>query len=203
MKGFVFTELFNLVENKFGYKTLQNTIKRSNVPNNGVYVSGGYYTIEELNSLVLALSEETGIPAQELLFLYGRHLFSILIKSYSFFADGKKSPIEFMASVDEYIHVEVRKLHPNAELPSFKIESQTEDSIVLIYESKRGLEAFAKGMMFGCADFYNTVIDVQYTPMDRPNTSRFVVKLIKGAVPEPKSEFEKKATPSFFKRLFG
>lgn len=203
MKGFVFTEFLDLVETKYGFKVLQSMIKRANLPNDGIYASGGYYPFKEMDDLVHALSSETNIPVPELYFMYGRHLFTMLMKSFPHFAKGKNTPIEFMATVDNYIHVEVRKLYPNVELPTFDTESQTEDTIVLIYESKRNMEPFAKGMMFGCADYYNAVIDVQYAPTDKPNVSRFVVKHLKEAVPENLEAIDKKVTLSFLKRLFG
>ena len=212
MKGIVFTELLDMVEAKFGHKTLQNTIKNANLPHNGIYVAGGYYPFEELAGIVVSLSKETKIPMPDLLFAYGHHLFSVLIKGYPQFAEGKKNPLEFMESIDNYIHVEVRKLYPDAELPHFHVEHKDEEKIILIYDSPRRLENLAHGLMMGCSDYYKQPLDIQFAPAPEvsPTAVRFHVALAKEA---PKSttsattsttqaQPEAKGLWGFLKRLF-
>ena len=43
--------------------------------------------------------------------------------------------------------VQVKKLYPDAELPSFKILERTEQSLTMIYSSSRGLYALAHGLI--------------------------------------------------------
>jgi hypothetical protein len=208
MKGIVFTELLDMVEAKFGHSTLQNTIKTANLGHDGVYVAGGYYPFEELAGIVVALSKVTNVPVPDLLFAYGRHLFGVLIKGYPQFAEGKKTPLDFMESIDNYIHVEVRKLYPDAELPKFHVESKTNDKIIILYESPRRLENLAHGLMVGCADYYNQPLDIQYAPAPEisEHTVRFQVALAKGhsspTTSMPTAKPEKKGFWDFLKKLF-
>lgn len=179
MKGIVFSEFLELVENRFGYDMVDTIIENANLPHNGIYVSGGTYPHTEMVSLVVALSKESEIPVDKLLQIYGEHLFGRLISLYPTLADGKKTPFEFMAGIDNYIHVEVRKLYPDAELPKFITVDYSEDSIVLDYISERGMQDFGVGLMKGCAVFYKTELAIRYEKVEDADvpTFRFYVNL--------------------------
>jgi hypothetical protein len=180
MKGIVFSEFFELVENLFGYEMVETIISKANLPHNGIYVSGGTYPHEEMRALSAALSAETGSSEKDLLIEYGKHLFGRLLKIYPMLAEGKKTPVEFMSSIDNYIHVEVLKLYPDAELPKFDTVEVGEDFIILDYRSKRQMQPFAVGLMYGCSEFYGQKIDVRYEDIfvNGAATTRFFVKLI-------------------------
>ena len=179
MKGIVFTELMEMVENVFGFDVLDNVIEKSNLENDGIFVAGGTYPHSELVKIVVALSEETKMEVPALLQAYGKHLFGRLIGLYPQFAEGKNNPLEFIASVDGIIHIEVRKLYPDAELPEFHTISHEEDTLVVDYVSGRKMEDFAIGLMLGCSDHYKQEIDIQHEPVadKEEHTIRFTIKL--------------------------
>ena len=52
MKGVVFTELLEMVEQKFGYQTVESIIQKSEWPNKGAYTSIGTYNFSEIGALV-------------------------------------------------------------------------------------------------------------------------------------------------------
>jgi len=83
MKGIVFTEFLDLVEDKFGFEMVDTIINNSNLPSNGSYTAVGTYSFSEMLSLLTNLNKETGIPVNDLLLLYGEHFFSVVEKSYS------------------------------------------------------------------------------------------------------------------------
>jgi Haem-NO-binding len=49
---------------------------------------------------------------------FGKHLFGRFVCNYPQFFGGINSALTFLANIEGYIHVEVRKLYPDAELPS-------------------------------------------------------------------------------------
>lgn len=55
MKGLVFTELLEYVENNFGFDMADKIIEDSNLENDGAYTQAGNYPFEELIKLVNAL----------------------------------------------------------------------------------------------------------------------------------------------------
>lgn len=174
MKGIVFTELLEMVEDKFGFDMAESIIEQANLPHDGMYVASGTYPHQELVSIVVALSKASELPVPTLLNVYGKHLFGRLISMYPVFAEGKNNPLEFINSVHDIIHVEVRKLYPDAELPDFKTISFNDNELVIDYISHRQMEEFAVGLMEGCAAHYQQEIDIQKSIVE--GTEKYTVR---------------------------
>lgn len=159
MKGIVFTEFLELVETKFGIKTVQDIIDTCNLKTGGVYTSVGTYDHKEMFQMVGKLSELKDIPVPELLQIYGAFFFQVLSKSYPQFMD-KSDLFTFLESIDRYIHPEVLKLYPDAELPKFTATQTSTNEMSLIYESSRKMSDFAIGLIKGAAEYYNRRIKI-------------------------------------------
>ena len=121
MKGMVFTEFIELVEDNFGFETSDYIITESNLKSNGVYTSVGTYDFHEMVSLLINLEKKTEIPINQLLETFGSHLFFRFVSLFPQFIDKEKSFYDFVSEIDNYIHIEVKKLYPDAELPDFEI----------------------------------------------------------------------------------
>ncbi|TVZ57932.1 heme-NO-binding protein [Flavobacteriaceae bacterium MAR_2010_105] len=147
MKGIVFTEFLELVENKFGLEVVDEIIEKSNLPSQGVYTSIGTYDFSEMLALLKHLSEKTKISIDNLLLVYAEHFFDVLAASYPTLIAKYKDPIEMLASIENHIHVEVQKIYPDAELPTFEIQKRTENSLIMIYRSSRAMYYFGLGLM--------------------------------------------------------
>ena len=156
MKGIVFTEFLDLVEDKFGLEVVDEIIEKSNLPSKGVYTSIGTYAFSEMLSLLQHLSINTGIDIDSLLLVYAEHFFSVLKKSYPGLIESYKEPIEMLASIENHIHVEVRKIYPDAELPSFEVLERTQNSIIMIYKSSRAMHHFGLGLMNKTFEHFNS-----------------------------------------------
>ena len=78
MKGIVFTEFLELVEDKFGLEMLDKIINASNLESGGVYTSVVTYKFSEMLQLLQHLSANTGISIDDLLLVYAEHFFSVL-----------------------------------------------------------------------------------------------------------------------------
>lgn len=163
MKGVVFTQFLEMVEDKFGFDASDEMIEKSGV--NGVYTQAGNYPPSELFDMVKALSQITGVSVEDLVFTYGEHLFEVLIKIYPEPIKAYNSSFEFISHVEQVVHPEVKKLYPDSDLPSFELVSKDENCLKIIYKSTKPLMDFAKGLMVGCAKHYGENIEVSY---DRP-----------------------------------
>ena len=75
MKGVVFTEFLEMVEDRFSPEMADRIIEGAKLPSGGVYTTVGTYDHGEMIQLVSCLSEETGIPSAELVRSFGMHLF--------------------------------------------------------------------------------------------------------------------------------
>lgn len=159
MKGVVFTEFIELVEELYSPEVADRVITRVDSPSGGAYTSVGTYPFEEMVSLVSGVSEEVGTPVPELLTIFGKMLFvQFGVKFPEMFVAAKDS-FDFLEKVDGIIHVEVRKLYPDAELPGFEVDRVDPDTLVMVYSSPRSMSDFGAGLMQGCfAHFGETVV---------------------------------------------
>ena len=132
MKGIVFTEFLDLVEEKFGLEMVDKIILSSDLESEGVYTSVGTYSFSEMLQLLQHLSKNTGISIDNLLLVYAEHFFNVIKQSYPGLLETYKDPIEMLSSIENHIHIEVRKIYPDAELPTFEVIEKTENSLVWI-----------------------------------------------------------------------
>tara|TARA_R110002072_G_scaffold209497_5_gene367140 strand:- start:12619 stop:13158 length:540 start_codon:yes stop_codon:yes gene_type:complete len=156
MKGIVFTEFLDLVEEKFGLEMVDEIITKSDLESGGVYTSIGTYSFSEMLQLLQHLSAKTNISIDNLLLIYGEHLFAVLGNSYPGLLETYSDPIEMLASIEDHIHIEVRKIYPDAELPTFIVEERTKNSLVMIYKSSRAMHHFGLGLMNKTFEYFNS-----------------------------------------------
>ncbi len=167
MKGIVFTELLAMVEQAHGFDMVDTIIENSDLPSGGVYTAVGTYSHTEAVALVVALSEETGVPIPDLLKAFGYYLFQSLAKSYPAFVERSSDPLGFLEQVESYIHVEVRKLYPDAELPEFECSRpNSPDELHMIYKSGRHLEDLCEGLIKGSLDHFKAKADIQRSKLE-------------------------------------
>ena len=150
MKGVVFTEFLQLVEEKFGYEMVDSVLLKACPANHGAYTSVGTYDCQELIDMVVALSEKVDIATPELVKAFGKYLFGKFTSGYSEQISGFTTSFELLEKVEDYIHVEVRKLYPGAELPTFSYQRPDENTLVMTYQSNRPFADLCEGLIEEC-----------------------------------------------------
>lgn len=160
MKGVVFTEFLDFVAATHGSDLVDDIIEDSELPSGGAYTSVGTYPYTEMQSLVIALAKRTNAGVPELLMGFGRHLGHRFAVVFPDFFKARSCLFDFIESVDNHIHVEVHKLYPDAELPSFKIHSRNCTSMEFDYRSCRQLSALAEGLVHGASDYFGEKISL-------------------------------------------
>lgn len=160
MKGIIFSEFLDLVEDKFGLEVVDKIIMQSNLESGGIYTSVGTYKFSEMLQLLQHLSAHTSISIDDLLLVYAEHFFSVIEDSYPGLLATYKDPIEMISSIENHIHVEVRKIYPDAELPTFQVIEKTETSLVLIYKSSRAMHHFGLGLMNKTFAHFNSTASI-------------------------------------------
>lgn len=161
MKGIVFTELLELVEDKFGSEVVDVIIEKAQLPNAGAYTAVGTYDHSELIRLVQQLSELANVDFGELVKVFGEYLFDRLVSNYPMFLDGMDSAEQMLRSVHDIIHVEVKKLYPEAELPSFAYNTHADGRLIMHYQSSRGFADLAEGLILGCAKHFKESAEIE------------------------------------------
>ncbi|WP_272022262.1 heme NO-binding domain-containing protein [Olleya namhaensis] len=176
MKGIVFTEFLELVEEKFGLEMVDNIITNSTLESEGIYTAVGTYSFSEMLQLLTHLSENTGISIDNLLLVYAEHFFSVIENSYPGLLATYKDPIEMISSIENHIHVEVRKIYPDAELPTFEVVEKTENSLIMIYTSSRAMHHFGLGLMNKTFAHFNSTATIDLQKIKEDGTEvRFVI----------------------------
>ena len=179
MKGIVFREFISLVETQFSLETADHIIAASHLSSDGAYTTVGTYPHQEMVELVTHLSEATKISVKDLLHHFGRHLFQRFSEIHPEFVKTQASAFELLRRLDGHIHVEVRKLYIDAELPAFDYEVLNDDAMVFIYRSHRKLADFAHGLIQGCVEHFGESMQIERTdlPDDEDGAhTRFILK---------------------------
>ncbi|MFZ4635582.1 MAG: heme NO-binding domain-containing protein [Saprospiraceae bacterium] len=177
MKGVVFTEFFDLVEEKFGYEMVDKIIGESQLESGGVYTSVGTYDHREMGQLVGRLSQHSGVQQSDLLKAFGHHLFGVFQKNYGIFFQNASTAFDFLSGIEHYIHVEVKKLYPDAELPRFDVVRDGDQRMEMVYRSERSMSDLALGLIEATLLHYKEEADIERAFMDEAGTEvRFILQ---------------------------
>ncbi len=160
MKGVVFVGFFELVEKEFGYEMVDKLIDSCELSTDGAYTSVGTYPHSEMVSLVTKLSEFTELPVPVLLKTYAKYFGKAHLRKYAAFYDNAPDTFAFLESIHDHIHVEVKKLYPDAELPHFSSNRISESTLELVYTSSRKMSDFAEGLIEDTALYYGEHVDI-------------------------------------------
>jgi Haem-NO-binding len=173
MKGMVFTEFLDMVETKFSADMMDDILEETSLASGGAYTAVGNYNHEELVEMVLALSRRSGIPATDLIKIFGRHLFTVFSKNFSMFFENVPDAFTFLYGIEEIIHAEVIKLYPDAELPTFQCKRDA-NKLYLTYHSHRHFADLAEGLILGSSDYFGEAFTIQRDELDE-NTTLFTL----------------------------
>lgn len=173
MKGVVFTEFVEMVEETFSPELLDEVFDCVELASGGAYTSVGTYDHNELLQLVGELSRQTNVAVPELVNSFGHYLLKRFVEGFPQFFDGVNNAFEFLESVDNHIHVEVRKLYADAELPRFKVRRVKDDELEMVYISERPFADLAQGLIEATAVHFGNEICLERIGPDEANRIRF------------------------------
>ncbi len=154
LKGVVFTEFYEFVETEFSPVFLQETINSVPLSTNGVYTATGTYPCQELVLITETIAQKSGLAMPGLLKAFGRYMFKYFTITAPEHFKAANNSYDFMTRVENVIHLEVRKLYPDAELPNFDFIERSDKHYVMTYTSARQLGDFCEGLMLATLDYY-------------------------------------------------
>ena len=177
MKGIVFTEFLDFVAARHGDDMVDDIIDASHLPSGGAYTSVGTYGHGEMVDLCTALAERTNQPPAALIRDFGSQLSDTFAREHPAFFRRAACYFDFLESVEAHIHVEVLKLYPDAELPSFRVQERTASRLVMEYRSPRRMSALAEGLIGGSARQFGVEARIATHVIDDDATS-FVIEVV-------------------------
>ena len=155
MKGFIFTNFIEFVETNHGLEMVDEMITNCNLPSQGIYSSFSSYEFDELVSLLTFVSQKTKVNPEILLEKFGVFVFPYLIGKHSYIIENFDNPIDLIGGIENHIHIEVKKLYNDADLPTFRVVEKTTKKLTIIYNSSKGLTFFAIGLMKETLNHFN------------------------------------------------
>lgn len=179
MKGIVFTEFLGFVGARYGEDAVDDIIGACQLASGGAYTSVGTYDHAEVFALCQALSKSTGEPVADLIRDFGAQLSSTFAKGHPDFFARCNHFFDFLESIEAYIHKAVRKLYPDAELPTFTVHQRCPTRLVLDYASPRRMGTLAEGLIVGSADRFGVQALVRAESLDGGDGQRvrFVIDM--------------------------
>lgn len=156
MKGIVFNLLAEVVQRKLGEETWDMLLDTAQLE--GAYTSLGSYSDEELMKLVAVASEALKMSPTAIVHWFGLHALPLMAEKYPQFFQGHLTTRSFLLTLNDIIHPEVLKLYPGAETPEFSYDLTSEEVLVMEYQSRRKMCAFAEGLIEGAAAFYGETV---------------------------------------------
>lgn len=178
MKGIILSEFVEFLEISLGPDKAQIVINKAGVDSGGAYSRVGQYDYQELIQLLTQAAAETEIEASELVNQFSHHLFMVFKRDYNLFFEGVDSAAQMLTQIDNHIHVEVKKLYPDAELPKFEYV-KTGNHLVLDYSSPRPLAAVAHALVMACIKYFGdreTLVSSEVA--DDQCSAKFVIEIV-------------------------
>lgn len=160
MKGTIFVELISMAEGAFGEDVVDQVLDQTDLENDGAFTAVGNYPCSELVKIVMAFSDHSGISPTDLQRKFGHWMMSHFVDNYAEFFAQKTDSFSLLEAVDGEIHVEVKKLYPEAELPVFSTHRISDQHLEMTYSSPRPLVEFCHGMIEACLDRYDQVAKI-------------------------------------------
>ena len=178
MKGVIFNLLESLIVDKFGDEILEEIYAEAHfsadVPPFGGPES---YPDSDWFAMATLLSEKMNLPVDDLVYELGKYMFPVLADRYPVFLDNLRSPLEFLKSVNDVIHVEVDKLFEQSNPPLIKVEDVNHNKARLRYYSERKLCKLVEGLLDGVADYFGQKISYSHQQCMRDGARECILHL--------------------------
>ncbi len=180
MRGLVFTEFLDFVDQTAGPEMVEDMIAACDLASGGAYTTVGNYPHDEFLTMLAFLHRATGQNVSEMVMGFGENLFGPLIACHPKILHNGVGLLDFLESIETHIHHEVRKLNPAAELPHFTTKRLDQTRLRMDYRSARPFADLAEGMIKGAIAHFglNARIDRAVTSPPDPFAARFDVVLL-------------------------
>lgn len=172
MKGIVFVELLKMAEDLVGEAAVDAVLDATPLSTGGAFTAVGDYPCSDLVALVSAFSQATTVPGAELQRQFGHWMMNAFKTYYPGFFDSRPDVLAMLEAIEGEVHVEVRKIYPNAELPTFATERLAPDALRMDYSSTRPLVPFCQGLIEGCVDHFGTPASITTADRSTPDAAR-------------------------------
>jgi len=159
MKGVIFNLFERVTAESHGEDAWDDMLTAAGL--DGAYTSLGSYPDGDFTRLVDAASDALDMSSDDVVRWFGRASVPLLVESYAALFAPHRTTRDFILTLNEIIHPEVRKLYPGADVPDFEMVVGPDGRLRMRYGSRRKLCAFAEGLIRGAADHFGETVSIR------------------------------------------
>ena len=185
MKGILYTELLKHIENNHGQvmvdKVLDAAESSTHLQTSGAYTSVGNYPHSEFLALLNAYASLTNRTVQIVLDSFAIDVMAVFHASHPEFFTECKDFFEFARSINDHIHVEVRKLYDDANPPELIHRELDDNSLRIDYSSHRPFAALVPALLGAATRYFDGSYTVETIDTDDAGlTGSFAISIAEG-----------------------
>lgn len=160
MKGSIIKCLQELVISKAGKEVWQQSLEAAGVNKATIFLPVADIDDQVALSIVQAVCETMGISLQEAADAFGDYWVNVYSQQiYPSFYLSHKNARDFLLAMDN-LHIKVTNSVSNARPPRFQYEQTEDGSLIMHYQSHRGMIDFLVGLIKGVGTYYKQPLDV-------------------------------------------
>lgn len=160
MKGVIFNLLEDVVTAAHGAQAWPDLVDAAGV--DGVYTSLGSYPDAEILALVDTAAAIQGLSPASVLRWFGRGAMPLLALRFPELFVRHHTARSFIATANDIIHPEVRKLYAGARCPHFHFTDADDGRLLIGYQSPRRMCALVEGFVAGASDHFGVTVAVEH-----------------------------------------
>lgn len=161
MKGSIPLSLQKMVQEKFGDAHWNNILVKTGLPENHTFYVHHDVDDEIIKKALENTLSELNISMVEAAEAFGDYWVNTFApNAYFAFFTSSKSAKEFLMGMDK-VHERITSNIENAAPPQFKYEDVDENTLIMTYISKRGLEELWIGLIKGTAKYFNEKVAIE------------------------------------------
>jgi hypothetical protein len=179
MKGYIFTEFLEMVEDRYGFVLMDRIILNANLESDGVYTSVGSYPQKELIELMKQLSIEIKEDIKTIMMYTGERIYNTSLNTFNKKLLLLEMNFPFIERLKNYLTNECRSIFNNDEILNVKFTSE-ENSLIAHFEFKEvETSLLMEGIIKGCISVMGESVNINVKNsflMDQASTHIIVQK---------------------------
>ncbi|RIJ41868.1 heme NO-binding domain-containing protein [Pontibacter oryzae] len=176
MHGSIFVFLKRFVESTYDFSTWIRLSEETGV-NRTTYQMHEMYPVEELNTIIKAISETSGKGAHEVLEAFGTFLVPDLLLIFKKYIDPNWGTFEMIQNTETALHGAVRLQDNRTNPPRLNVTRVNKNLLVVDYYSKRRMASIAIGIIKGIAQHFNEIDCYKIWPLTDLDSERVQLRI--------------------------
>jgi len=154
MKGVIFKHFESFITDTFGASTFEAVLEQTPLRSALPFVGPATYPDEDLFALAGTAIRLSGLAPDAALFAFGRYLYPRLAAGVPGLIQRHRDTRSLLMELDREIHVEVRKIMPQAVTPRILCRDLGDGALEVTYRSPRMVCALFRGLVDAAAESF-------------------------------------------------